>query len=195
MSQQSQEHADDEQHDEDEPDWTVVAVGGGLGYAIGGPIGGAAGAALSAWLSQAQDSEDPHDQVLARAAKNVREHASDSGQLYIAHVQPSEVGRSVEDSNPQGIVEEIDGDPDLLYIDVAGPRANLVVEVETRAGLFDHTDHTLDQLERYRATGFKRLLVVPDDLVATARDWVADHDDQLDGPLTVSSVENVATHF
>ena len=105
------------------------------------------------------------------------------------------MGYNVEDHNPEGIVEEIDGNPDLLYIDVMGPRANLVVEVETRAGLFEQTDHTLEQLENYRATGFKRVLVMPEGEVETAEQWVEDHDDRINGPLHICSATDVATMF
>lgn len=194
MSKQQKEHAKDEQPDDDS-DWKAVAVGGGIGFAIGGPIGGAAGAAIAKWLSSVEDSDSLHNRTLATAAKNVREHASNTGSLYIAHVDPESVGYDVEDHNPQGIVEEIDGDPDLLYIDVMGSRANLVVEVETRAGLFEQTDHTLEQLENYRATGFKRLLVMPEGEVETAEQWVEDHDDRINGPLHICSATDVATEF
>lgn len=196
MSKQEKEHAKGEQQD-DETDWKAVAVGGGIGYAIGGPVGGAAGAAISKWLASIEDSDgrSEHNQTLATAARNVREHASEHGSLYIAHVESDEIGRDLEGGNPQGIVPEIDGDPDLLYIDVMGPRANLVVEVETRAGLFEQTAHTLEQLENYRATGFKRLLVMPDGEVETAEQWVEDHDERINGTLHITSATDVATHF
>lgn len=193
MSKQKHEHANEEEGEE--PDWKLVAVGGGLGYAIGGPVGGAAGAALTAWISQVEDSESLHDQTLATAARNLREHASETGSLYIAHVNPSDVGRDVEDGNPQGIVAGINGDPDILYVDVQGPRANLVVEVETPSGLHDQADHTLEQLEDYRTTGFKRLLVMPDGEVETAEDWVEKHDDDINGELHITGVSDVALHF
>lgn len=105
------------------------------------------------------------------------------------------MGRDLEDDNPEGIVSEIDGDPDLLYIDVMGPRANLVAEVETAKSLRTQTDHTLDQLERYRVVGFKRVLVMPEGEVETAREWVDDHNDRIHGTLHVCSAADVATEF
>lgn len=193
MSQYEKEHVSGNESNDEEPDWR--AVGAGAGFAIGGPVGGAAGAAITAWLSSVEESESPHNQALATAAKNVREHASEYGSLYIAHVDADDVGRDLEDENPGGIVSEIDGDPDLLYIDVMGPRANLVAEVETAKSLRTQTDHTLDQLERYRATGFKRMLAMPEGEVETAREWVQDHDDRLTGLLHICSAADVATHF
>lgn len=194
MSQKHQKHANDEQKTDDS-DWKAVAVGATGGFAIGGPVGAGAGAAIGKWLSSVEDDDSLHDRTLATAAENVCDHASDTGSLYIAHVNPDDVGRDLENENPQGIVPQIEGDPDILYVDVPGERAQLVAEVETRAGLFDQTDHTLDQLERYRAQGYKRMLVMPEGEVETAREWVEDHDDRIGGPLHICSAQNIAAHF
>lgn len=62
-----------------------------------------------------------------------------------------------------GRIDGINGEPDIISIDSTS--ANLIVEVETREAIAENGNHVLDQLQDYPTSGFKRVLVVPDDVV------------------------------
>lgn len=200
MSKQLQEHADDEEKDEnDGPDWRVVAAGGGVGFAIGGPVGAAAGAAITAWLDQqsTDDADDlsPHNCALLRAAREINYIADMEGgrsaSLYLAHLKGHDYGLDTEDGGTRNVLDAIEGDPDIIYSDVGGPTGNMIVEVETAKAFETQTDHTLDQLERYRLGGYQTVLAVPESDLAAAEEFVDEHD--VREPIYVVAASNLAS--
>jgi len=202
MSKQDHKHADDEQHDDSEddgPDWRAVAAGGGVGFAIGGPVGAAAGAAISAWLDQqsTDESDDltPHNRALLRAAREMNYIADMEGgrsaSLYLAHLDGDSYGLDTEDGGTRNVLDAIEGDPDLIYSDVGGQTGNMIVEVETAKAFETQTEHTLDQLERYRLGGYQTVLAVPESDLDAAEQLVEDH--EIRDPVYVVSASNIAS--
>lgn len=202
MSQQVKEHAEEEQNDDegdDGPDWKVVAAGGGVGFAIGGPVGAAAGTAITAWLDQrsTDDSDDlsDHHGALLRAAREVN-HIADmkggrSASLYIAHLNGNNYDLDTEDGGTRNVLDAIEGDPDLIYSDVGGPTGNMIVEVETAEAFETQTEHTLDQLERYRLGGYRTVLAVPESNLDAAEEFIEEHD--VRDPVYVVGASNLAS--
>ncbi|MFC4553591.1 MULTISPECIES: hypothetical protein [Halorussus] len=205
MSQQVNKHATEEQTDDgddgdnDGPDWKVVAAGGGIGFAIGGPVGAAAGAAISAWFDQqsVDDSDDlsDHHRALLRAAREVNTIADEQGgrsaSLYMAHIDGSDYGVDAEEGGTRNVLDAIEGDPDLIYSDVGGPTGNMIVEVETAEAFETQTEHTLDQLERYRLGGYRTVLAVPESDLSAAEKFVEEHD--VREPVYIVAASNLAS--
>lgn len=196
-----QEHAPEEQSDDDNdgPDWKLVAAGSGVGFAIGGPVGAAAGAAITAWFDQQRtdDADDltDHNRALLRAAREINYIADMEGgrsaSLYMAHLDGNDYGVDAEEGGTRNVLDAIEGDPDLIYSDVGGPTGNMIVEVETAKAFETQTEHTLDQLEQYRLTGYRTVLAVPKSDVSAAEEFVDEHD--VRDPVYVVAASNLAS--
>lgn len=160
-----------------------AAVGGALG-AAGGPAGAVVGAAVGGWLF---GQESDHDDTLRRTFSAVKEATSDGAHLYVSHIDPD----GADSTSPQGVIDDVNGEPDLITID--STTSNLIVEVETMKAIAENGNHALSQLQDYRTSGFKRVLVVPDDQVGAAVEWVKTHEDRstLEGSITVSSPKRI----
>jgi hypothetical protein len=155
-------------------------IGGVIGGLIGGPAGAAGGAALGGMIF---GSESDHKDVLRNAFYEVKETTSGNAKLYVDHISPT----GAEPTSPRGVIDDVDGTPDLISIDSTS--ANLIVEAETIEGIADDEEHALKQLRDFRTTGFKRVLVVSEDELETAVEWVEEHEERgnIEGSLTVSS--------
>jgi hypothetical protein len=57
----------------------------------------------------------------------------------------------------------------------------------------ENGSHALNQLQDYRTSGFKRVLVVPEDEIDAAIEWVEAHEDRgsLEGSITVASPKRI----
>ena len=161
------------------------AIGGALGAAAGGPAGAVVGATIGGWLF---GRESDHNDTLRKTFSAVKESTSDDAHLYVSHIDPA----GAESTSPQGVIDGVNGEPDLISIDSTS--ANLIVEVETMKAIAENGSHALDQLQDYRTSGFKRVLVVPEDEIEAAVEWVEAHEDQgtLEGSITVASPERIA---
>lgn len=164
-----------------------AAAGGVIGGIIGGPAGGAVGAALGSIIAS---HESTHEDIVRTAAYEILDEAPSNATLYVDHVQPD----GAADGNPEGVVDSINGVPDLL---LTGQRcAQLVVEAETLGGIADDEQHALDQLADFRVHGFKRILLAPDDQIAEIEEWVHEHRrrDDINGQLTITPPDEIATY-
>jgi len=161
------------------------AIGGTLGAAVGGPAGAVVGATLGGWLF---GQESNHNDTLRKTFTALKEATSDDAHLYVSHIDPD----GAESTSPQGVIEGVTGEPDIISID--STTANLIVEVETMEAIAENGSHTLDQLQDYRTSGFKRVLAVPEDEVEAAVEWVAAHEDRgaLEGSTTIASPKRIA---
>lgn len=201
MSQQIKEHADGEQKNDDEegPNWQAVVAGGGVGFAIGGPVGATAGAAITAWLDQRDTTTtsdlSEHNRALLRAVRGINHVAGMDGgrsaSLYLAHLDGDDYGLDTEEGGTKNVLDAIDGSPDIIYSDVGGPTGNMIVEVETAKAFETHTEHTLDQLERYRLGGYRTVLAVPKEDLSAAKEFVEEHD--VREPVYVVAAANIAS--
>ncbi|WP_135855207.1 hypothetical protein [Halorussus salinus] len=160
------------------------AIGGVIEGLIAGPAGAAGGATLGSLLF---GSESDHKDVLRDTFYEVKEATSESANLYVHHIDPS----GAEASSPEGIIDNVDGIPDLISIDSTS--SNLIVEAETMEGIADDEQHALKQLRDFRTRGFKRVLVVPEDEIDLAVEWVEEHEERgnIEGSLTLSSPERI----
>lgn len=160
------------------------AIGGALGAAAGGPAGAVVGATVGGWLF---GRESDHNDTLRKTFSAVEEATSDSAHLYVSHIDPD----GAETTSPQGVIDDVEGEPDIISIDSTS--ANLIVEVETMKAIADNGDHALGQLNDYRTSGFKRVLVVPEDEIEAAVEWVERHEDRgaLKGSITVASPKRI----
>lgn len=160
------------------------AIGGSLGAAAGGPVGAVVGATIGGWLF---GRESDHNDTLRKTFSAVKEATSDDAHLYVSHINPD--GAAL--TSPQGVIDDINGEPDLISIDSTS--ANLIVEVETMEAIDENGSHALDQLQEYPTPGFKRVLVVPEEEVDAAVEWVEAHEDRgaLEGSITVASPKRV----
>jgi hypothetical protein len=161
------------------------AIGGALGAAAGGPAGAVVGATVGGWLF---GRESDHNDTLRKTYSAVKEATSDDAHLYVSHIDPD----GAAPTSPQGVIDGVDGEPDIISIDSTS--ANLIVEVETMEAIAENGSHALNQLQDYRTSGFKRVLVVPEEEIDAAIEWVEAHEDQgaLEGSLTVASPERIA---
>jgi len=137
-----------------------------------------------------------HNRALLRAAREVNiiadERGGPSASLYVAHIDGDDYELETEDGGTGGVLDSIDGEPDLIYSDVGGPTGNMIVEAETTKGFGSgQRDHTLDQLERYRLPGYKLVIAVPADEVQAAQEFVEEHD--VAEPNYVVAAENIAS--
>lgn len=98
---------------------------------------------------------------------------------------------STEEGGTRNVLDAIDGDPDLIYSDVGGPTGNMIVEVETAKAFQTQTDHTLDQLERYRLGGYQTVLAVPEADLDAAETFVEEH--EVREPIYVVAASNIAS--
>lgn len=188
----------DSEDEQKENNFAAAVVGGGVGFAVGGPVGAAAGAAISYWLSGREDETSglsEHDTALLRASRAVNqiadERGGDSASLYMAHLDGAEYGVDAEDGGTRNVLEAIDGDPDLIYSDVGGPTGNMIVEVETATSLQTQVDHTIDQIERYRLSGYTPVLAVPGGDVDAAEAFIDEHD--IRDPIEAVVAPNMAS--
>lgn len=161
------------------------AIGGALGAAAGGPAGAVVGATIGGWLF---GRESDHNDTLRKTFSAVMEATSDDAHLYVSHIDPG----GAEPTSPQGVIDGVNGEPDIISIDSTS--ANLIVEVETMEAIAENGSHALGQLQDYRTSGFKRVLVVPEDEVEAAVEWVEAHEERgtLEGSITVASPKRLA---
>lgn len=184
---------------EDDTGFVAAVIGGGVGFALGGPVGAAAGAGISYWLDQRDaagaDDLTPHNRALLQAAREINDVADERGgksaSLYIAHLDGHDYGLNAEDGGTRNVLSAIDGDPDIVYSDVGGGTGNMIVEVETADAFKTQTEHTLDQLERYRLGGYRTVLAVPEGDRESAESFVDEHD--VRDPVYVVEASNIAT--
>lgn len=86
-----------------------------------------------------------------------------------------------------GIAPNIDGKPDILLSDI-GHLPKLTVEVEHAAALRDNPGEFLDQFERYRAVGRKRILAVPEGDEDAMREFLDERGDEISGEYYTATV-------
>lgn len=183
---------------EEDSNFKAAVVGGGIGFAIGGPVGAGAGAAIAAWLNQSEagsaDELSIHDRTLLKTARGVEAtseaRGGKSASFYIAHIDGNSFDLGDHGGGTGGVLESIEGEPDLIYNDVGGPTASMLVEVETARSLQDDVQHTVSQFERYRQGGYKTVLVVPHEDLAEAKKFVDEHG--IRDPIHISSARSIA---
>lgn len=94
-----------------------------------------------------------HDRYVLKTHKKVADATSSDASVYVDLPNKGDGGTG-------GVVDDLDDlVPDLVISDFPN---SLIVEVEDEKGLRDR-DHVVSQLNEYRANGYSRVLVVPDD--------------------------------
>lgn len=118
----------------------------------------------------------PHDRLLETATKQVDRERPGDGNLYVDHIDTRRA-----DGTPAGVVDGVDGTPDIVVQDFP---TNMIVEVEDAEGLQD-PDHVLDQLRDYQTAGYQNVLVVPD--AEETVELGAELAGRVDGAITVTT--------
>lgn len=118
----------------------------------------------------------PHDRLLEKATKQVDKARVGEGSLYVDHISTRRA-----DGNPDGVVDDVGGVPDIVLKDWP---THMIVEVEDAEGLQD-PDHVLGQLRDYQSDGYRNVLVVPDaqETVELGEELA----DRVDGAITVTT--------
>lgn len=158
-----------------------AGAGGAVGMVLGGPPGAVVGSAIGAALS---GHEEKHKAVLRESFYELEPQTSDRAKLYADHIDPD----GAKEGSPEGIVSGVDGRPDIVVLDPL--TKNLIIEVETWEGIQNDQQHVLKQLEDFRARGYQRVMVVPEEEIEDVAQWVEQKEDvgTIDGPeLTVAS--------
>ena len=128
-------------------------------------------------------STSKHDRLLKTTYKTVSRNTSSNADVYTDHIDPRNAA-----GNADGVIDGIDGIPDLIVQDFP---TNLIIEVEDAKGL-KHPQRVIDQLDGFSKRGAKRVLVVPDaEETLTVANEIAS---QVDGSVTVETPTGLATH-
>lgn len=159
---------------------TVTMTLGGLFF--GGPAAAIAAGVAGAILDTAGEGEDSeeHDEILARAVAAAGEGATESGRLVVQHLEDAEIAgidAVDEDETTHGLLDNVEGRPDIIHTDVPGENGNVVAEVEHSSVLHDDPGHVIDQLQKYREGGYQTTLVVEAGAGESAYEWLSDRDE------------------
>ena len=128
-------------------------------------------------------STSKHDRLLKRTYKTANRNTSSDADLYTDHINPRHAA-----GNTDGVVDGIDGIPDLIVQDFP---TNLIIEVEDAKGL-KHPQRVIEQVDGFSKRGAKRVLVVPDaeETLTVANEIAA----EVDGSVTVETPNSLANH-
>ncbi|WP_050034031.1 hypothetical protein [Halorubrum halophilum] len=115
-------------------------------------VGGVA-AALGANELYKRWKYSPHDRYVLKTHKKIADAMGADASVFV-----DLPGRGI--GGTRGVVDDLgDLKPDLIVSDFPD---NFIIEVEGEEGLRNR-DHVVNQLNDYRANGYSRALVVPDD--------------------------------
>jgi len=103
-------------------------------------------------------SATDHQRLQKKTVHTAAKSCSSGGDVFAAHVSESNISTRKVDGNTNGVIDGVDGEPDLIVQDFP---THIVAEVEDADGLKD-VSHVLDQLQDYSTAGYTTLLVVPD---------------------------------
>ena len=137
-------------------------------------VGGVA-AALGANELYKRWKYSPHDRYVLKTHKKIAD-ATDADASGFVDLPGRGIGGT------SGVIDDLgDLKPDLIVSDFPN---SLIIEVEDEEGLRDR-DHVVNQLNDYRANGYSRALVVPDDddSIVTAEEYA----DAAEGTVNVET--------
>lgn len=111
-------------------------------------------------------SEVDHDDVVEESYTKLAQAAPHDATIYADHIDTG--------PNPRGEIDGLSRIPDLVV--KSGIANSLIVEVETAESLIEEAADARAQLVDFSTSGYRRVLVVPDDetAVEAARELVAD---------------------
>lgn len=149
------------------------------------PIHIALGAVAVGGVSKAYDhwKYSTHDRYVKSTYKQVADATDSDADVYVDLPKAG-------DGGTEGIVDDLGCKaPDLIIRDFP---EHLIVEVEDENGLNDRS-HVVDQLNNYRADGYSRILVAPDDeeLQATAEKYA----EAASGSVQVKTPESLGEYL
>lgn len=143
----------------------VGTVGAVIGGAIGGPYGAAIGGAAGALLGS---HEKKHNSILRDTYYELKGATNGEPKFHVDHINPD----GATAGGTKGVISSVAGAPDLVMSAPSLPFPNLIIEVETLAGIQNDSSHAIWQLNDFQTQGYKRVLVTPEGESDAILEWV-----------------------